>query len=437
MKRSRWAGLAAALSVGAAILPLTGGAAQEDPQATEVGVTEDEIRIAVIADVDNAARPGLFKGSVDGIRAFAEFINERGGLAGRTLTVDFIDSRLSADEARNALVKACQEDFAIVGTTALFVNNIDPLVNCVDMAGNVTGLPDLPVVATEVDHQCSPVSYPALPNPLRCETRNDPKETYRINVGSFRYHLERNDDLHGVWLLPGDLQATVRAVLPLLGGAEKVGFEADDTFEASGLATQSEYTPYIQAIKDNDSTYATSVLDYKSTVFLRREAAIQGVTSVEVWDCFLQCYDRRLLEEGGTDVEREYVSVTFVPFEEAGKSKSLRNYLRYVGRDNADGFGAQAWVAGLLFGDVVDRIVEEDGPNGLTRGRFLEEIAQVHDFDADGIIGPVDVGRRQSNGCYAMLRVEDGEFVRLHPEKTATFDCDDDNVVDVKLDLYE
>ena len=39
------------------------------PKATEVGVTADEIRIAVEADVDNPFAPALFQGVVDGVRA--------------------------------------------------------------------------------------------------------------------------------------------------------------------------------------------------------------------------------------------------------------------------------------------------------------------------------------------------------------------------------
>ena len=56
--------------------------AQQQPAGGEIGVTADTIRIAVIADVDNAARPGLFQGSVDGVNAFAKFVNANGGLAG-------------------------------------------------------------------------------------------------------------------------------------------------------------------------------------------------------------------------------------------------------------------------------------------------------------------------------------------------------------------
>src|SRR5262249_60189882 len=92
----------------------------------------------------------------------AKFVNANGGLAGRRVQVDFIDSKLSSDEARNALVQACQQDFAIVGTTALFMNNIEPMTSCADKAGKVTGLPDVPVLQTEIGHQCPPISYPGI-----------------------------------------------------------------------------------------------------------------------------------------------------------------------------------------------------------------------------------------------------------------------------------
>ena len=44
---------------------------------------------------------------------------------------------------------------------------------------------------------------------------------------------------------------------------------------------------------------------------------MQGVNTVKVWDCALQCYDEKFLREGGADVEGQYASLSFVPFEEA------------------------------------------------------------------------------------------------------------------------
>jgi hypothetical protein len=158
---------------------------------------------------------------------------------------------------------------------------------------------------------------------------------------------------------------------------------------------------------------------------------------VLVWDCTLACYDQSFIDEGGQDVEDTYVTVTFVPFEEAKQNASIRNYLKYVGKNNADAFGAQAWAAGLFFRDVVDAVVAADGENGLTRAAFLAQAAEVHEFtadvDGDGMLPPTDVGGRKVSGCGAILQVRDGEFVRVSPKKKGTLDCGD--VVRVKVDL--
>ena len=102
MRRPRVAAFVAALviAVGLAGVGTTAGAQSSDetPQATDVGITEDEIHIAVIADVDNAIVPNLFKGSKDAVEGFAKYINSKaggGGLAGRKLVVDFYDSKLN------------------------------------------------------------------------------------------------------------------------------------------------------------------------------------------------------------------------------------------------------------------------------------------------------------------------------------------------------
>ena len=114
------------------------------PKATEIGVTATEIRIAVEADVDNPFAPGLFQGVVDGVRSAAKYLNSKsggGGIGGRKLVVDFIDSKLNGNEARNGVITACQNDFAMVGTAALFLPSVDDLVGCADKAGAATGSP--------------------------------------------------------------------------------------------------------------------------------------------------------------------------------------------------------------------------------------------------------------------------------------------------------
>ena len=423
----RWVVLVGAFGLVGALLPTAAAARpqQQQPAGGEIGVTADTIRIAVIADVDNPARPGLFQGSVNGVRAFAKFVNEHGGLAGgRKVQVDFIDSHLSSDEARNALVQACQEDFAIVGTTALFMNNIEPMTSCVDQAGKATGLPDVPVLQTEIAHQCSPISFPVIVVGLDCATKDAAEKKVTVSAGPPKYFTKRNKGLHGPFLLAGDLKSTVNSGLPVVKVNTDYGIKSEGEPKVSGLSPQAAYTPIVQDMKAKGSTYAQNLVDYKADVFLRKEAQTQGVNTVKVWDCALQCYDRRLIEEGGSAVEGQYVSLFFVPFEDAKQNKSVNNYLQNVGgKDNADGFGAQAWTAGLFFRDVVNNVAKADGNNGLTRARFLEEAAKVHNFTADGMLGPTDVGGRKVSGCGVILQVKGGKFVRVTPSKKGTVDC--------------
>jgi Periplasmic binding protein len=443
VKRSLWAVLAVAVGVGTGLLPASAGAAPQQAESPEsdIGITSTTIRIAVIADVDNAVRPGLFRGVVDGMRAYEKYQNGKGGkLAGRNVQVDFIDSKLSADEARNAIIRACQEDFAIVGTTALFLNNVEPMQTCVDKAGQVTGLPDVPTLQTEVAHQCSPVSFPVIVGALDCTTKDQHPQTYSARVGQALYFKKKNKDLHGVWVIPGDLQSTVNSTTPVAKGEQKVGIKADeDLRKVSGLATQSDYTPVAQAIKQSNSTYAESISDYKSSVFMRKEAKIQGVNSIKVWGCALQCYDAKFLSEGGADVDGHYASLFFVPFEEAKQNKSVNAFLTAIGgKDKADGFSAQAWTAGLFFRDVVTKVVEKNGNNGLTRARFLEEARNIHDFTAavggQGMLGPTDVGGHKLNGCFVLTQVKGGKYVRVFPKEKGTLNCDKKNVVTLQLD---
>jgi hypothetical protein len=239
---------------------------------------------------------------------------------------------------------------------------------------------------------------------------------------------------------PAESQSAKNTQVPIFTAQGEQGIEMAYEQDVSALATQSEYTPIAAAIAQQSLTYAKSGLDYTSTVKLRKEATLQSVTSVEVWDCSLQCYDAGLIEDGGPDVEDQYVYMNFLPFlgpnAEDEKSEMLATFLEYV--DEPDGFAIQAWAAGLFFRDVVNAIVEESGVNGLTRAAFLEQAANIHDFTAeikgDAMIGPTDVGGHVLNGCFVLMQVKGGKYVRVTPKEKGTFNCDRRNLTTVQLD---
>jgi len=60
---------------------------------------------------------------------------------------------------------------------------------------------------------------------------------------------------------------------------------------------------------------------------------------------------------------------------------------------------------------------------------------KIHTFDADGMIGPVDLAGRKTTACHVLTRVKNGQFVRVEPTKPGTFDCNRKYVITRKLDL--
>jgi ABC-type branched-subunit amino acid transport system substrate-binding protein len=394
--------------------------------ASDVGITPTDINVTVLADVDNAARPGLFRGSWNGVQAWADYMNSQGGLGCRHINVKKVDSHLNGDQAKAAVAQACTDSFAMVGTTALFLSDVSPMNTCKDKAGAATGLPDLAELQTEAVQQCSPVSFAALPTSSACPYGGKGPRQFKVGYTQYDYYLNNvSKDLHGVFAIPKDVQSTIASSMPIFRAENQMGIKSDFEKGMSGLDDQTKYTPLVQQIKQHNSNYARNGLDYTGTLLERKEAAAQGVNDqVKVWDCSVQCYDKRLLT-GGSAVEGQYVWLNFLPLEDP---KGTNPYLdAFLQNDKQpDGFGLEAFIAGLAFTRAVNDTIaaHNNDPNSLTRANLLTAIKNIHDFDAGGLIPKEDLGNKQGSTCLVGMQVQGGKFVRIDPKTPGQFDCD-------------
>jgi hypothetical protein len=392
-------------------------------QGSDVGVSPTTITVTVVADTGSPLRPGLFQGSVDAVKAWGDYINATGGLACRKVVVKAADSNLTENDAENAVTTACTDSFSLVGTTALFLDNMKPVEGCKDKAGQPVGIPDLAVIQTFAAEQCSKVSFAALPFGASCPYSGSGPRTFHQSTVTEAYYLAKygKTALHGVYLVPSDLPSTIASSTPLFQGDIQMGIKQDAQFGISSLAGQSGYTAMVTALKTNNSTFARDGSDYVSNVFFRKEAQVQGVSSVKVWDCSLQCYDSRLISTGGSAVEGQYTWLSFLPFEDKGHNDELDNFLQYDKKPDA--FGAQAWVSGQIFATAVKSIVAKSGPNGLTRSALLTAVRGLTNFDDNGFIAPTNVGGQVGSLCLIGMQVKDGQFTRVDPVEPGKFDC--------------
>jgi hypothetical protein len=434
--------------VGGLIAPLSAQAQGAAPPSSEKGVTDTEITVTVVASVDNGVFPGLFQGNHDGVDAWADFINnsckpKNTCVAGRKIVVKHVDSKLSGDEARAGFRQACDDSFALIGTGVLLLQNFDDIVQCTDGAGAATGLPDFALTVTEPNEQCSGVTFAVNPASLQCDTKDEHPQTYLGNAGASDYYEKKFGKLKGAFIFPSPSESpsAKNAQVPNFDAQEEFGITNVFQQDVSALAPQSAYTSVVGGIRDSGATYARSGLAFNSTVALRKEAATQGV-DVKVWDCSLQCYDPKFVApENVTAIEDEYVYFPFLPFlgktSEASSNTMLKNFIKYINKNDLklDGFAIQAFATGLFFTEAVEAATE--GGAELTRKGLLAAAANIHEFDAEGMVAPTDVGAKKPSGCYVLTQVKDGEFVRVFPKKKGTIYCNEKNSVSLKLDLLQ
>jgi hypothetical protein len=427
-----------------AVVPAAAQSSSEKPQAIEVGVTANEIHIAVIADVDNAAAPGLFKGAVDGVKAGAAFLNSKaggGGLAGRKVVVDFYDSMLNPNQARNGTIQACQNDLAMVGTSALFLTQVDDITNCADKSGQAIGIPDLSAVTTGVPESCMPMAFPAYGTAIKCDTVNANPQSYFGNQGPAKWELSQHkNDLHGVTVVGNDTKDAARGGTILGLTAQHAGIKDDfgnPVVSVSGRDPQSVFTPIVQKMKDNKSNWTLNVGAANQALLIRNEATLQGIDPKSVlWEC-ASCYGNSLITQNAQTFEGEYQFLGFLPFEEASVNKTLAAFLKYdkqVG-GTPDQFGAYAFAGTIAFRDAVNAAVKAHGVNGITRTNLIAAIKGLTNFDADGMLGTRSFKTGQTTSCFLMVKFTNGKWVRQYPSKKGTFDCKPSNGVTITANL--
>ena len=398
----------------------------EPPEATEIGVTEDTITVLVMADVGSPLAPGLFQGSIDGTKAWVDYVNANGGLACRQIELIEHDSQIRPDLTTNGFLIACEEALALVGSTALFVTDVTALNSCEDGEGNEIGIPDIPERVVESSHACSPNAF-AVTN-AECPFEGWPRTFFNV-MGPHRWLLDEAGgpgSYNGVFLIASDLASAINSGMPSIRAHMEFGVTNDGEFDVSGAATQAEYGQYLERMREADSNYAYTGSNDQSMLKWKREAVAQGMDLDSItWVCSLACYTSDFVEDevsNGT-----YLWMQFLPYEEADANEELATFVENIGQETPAAWSAGAWAAGRLFEQAINNIVEEDGVNGITRQALFEQLRATESYDVNGWYSPFNFTTKINAPCYVLLQVQNQEFVRVFPEERGTFNCSPDN----------
>jgi ABC-type branched-subunit amino acid transport system substrate-binding protein len=370
--------------------------------ATDVGVTDDEITIGVVADLTGVV-PGLFKAAPDAVKAHAAMVNDRGGIHGRRLVVKVYDTATNDNGNRLAYEEACPEVFASVGSESAFdTGGYEAIAAC--------GFPHLPGFTTDDEVDELPFVFPRTTAGF-------------VNVGAARWLAEEFPEaVRSAAIVFGNIPVTERSARQVVEARSSVGWEFVHQQPAGAL--ESNYTPIALDLKNRGIQALTWVFDVNNIVRLQRALREQG-HSLVIADVTTQGYSQDYLEAVGPAGEGSYVPLTHVLLEEADRIPALSEYLEWLEEvapgEEPTSNGLQAWVRAALFVEAATAV----GPE-LTRDALLRELDTITGFDAGGLIPPIDVGDPvPTQACFVLAQVRDGGYERVFPDEGFHCSADD------------
>jgi hypothetical protein len=272
-------------------------------------------------------------------------------------------------------------------------------------------------------------------NPAYCATAKAANPSDTAQVGDYKWFVKQYPGLHGMWIYNTDLPTARITQVPVYRAGVEQGIKLDGNgfYEAAGTDPQSAMIPVVQAAKQFSSTFVGDGVTPPNVVLLRKEAQLQGLNSVKVWDCTSGCYANYFLTTGGSVVNGTYQTMTTLPFfTEYQQSASLSGLVKQLGGiNNLDSNALASYIEALLFQDAVNKAIANCGT--LTRASLFNVLkTQETSFNADGIIGATNVSQHQLSPCFMIVQVQNGQFQRVYPTKSGTFDCTPSNLTTIK-----
>lgn len=395
------------------------------PFEGEPGISADRIRLGVIVDISgNPVDDQMSISAAQAVEAWATDLNNGGGLVGREVVVERIEtSPLLADHAE-AINIACNRDFfALVGSVALFDGDgVDQLES------PECAIPDFPAVVNSQERLES-----------RVTTVSNPVTNNLWLAGSERWLAEsRPDDAAAAASIVLDFPVTLINGERMIEAAERQGYEF---VHRAQIAFGTDFVSEAAALGDSGATLLTWRSDGSRLVGLLGQLSAQEIDRPAVIDCGQACYSDTWVEAAGSDGDGVSVWLPTVPLEELDTSTELTRYFFLLSGLEEEAVptstGIAAWASALLFEEAVTIAVgtgtPDFDPNAITRARVVAAADSITEWDARGLHGTSNPGQNTPSACFVLMTLTDGQWERTHPTRRGELDCSADNLVNLTI----
>jgi ABC-type branched-subunit amino acid transport system substrate-binding protein len=365
------------------------------------GITAKTVTVGSISDISSPV-PGLFEGANVGTEAYFAYINSLGGVNGRKLILNGMDSAFSPGKVTNETQSIATNDFAIVGGFSLLDGAEQPVVD-----------------ANKV---------PMVAQALTPSIFNDP------NVYS-AVPMVANGGIAGPFKWLKSKYPAAAKALGLIGDnatASVIAVENTDRALTQSLG----YTwLYSRDATFTETTFLSDIIKMKSAgVKLVFEPTVTGNLVNTIAQEMKQQNLNALLVSGVNAYEKD-----FTPGSAGNGTLIYGVYSLYRGEDakvvpavatfdkwaqkvdpstQLDIYTLDAWINAQLFVQAL----KAAGPNP-TRASLETQLNKITSFDAGGLMSPQNPAQKIPGQCWLAAKYENGTWQRIKPDPKTGFVC--------------
>ncbi|OHV40390.1 amino acid-binding protein [Parafrankia soli] len=349
------------------------------------GVTADRVKIGFIYS-DSGPGSSVLSFARAGVDARIGLANDTGGVNGRRLVYDWRDDGSSPSENAHVTEELVQDKsvFGLISATAAAGGSLDSL--------SAHGIP-----------------ITGLANPAWVKYSNLFAYMYDVSPAVTARYIQAGGGTKAAFVMTGSPDFTVQAIERFKAAFAAVGVSTTETISyASGVDSP------IQVARQIVNSGADSIVAFTAPEDLVEILQATGTAGPNFFNTVVSVtgYDRTVLRTFGPQLAGVSFSVNFHPFE--SQNVAMDQYRNAMARFAPESTEPEQQFAlyGYLYADLFIRGLELAG-DCPTREGFIESLRKVTDYDAGGLIDPVDLNanRTQPLQCNA--------FVRINPAGTA------------------
>src|SRR4051794_25343634 len=403
-RRTRGAALIVSAGVLAAACSSGGSSSTSSGGGEAPGVTADTITVGTVADLSGVV-PGLFAGAVNGTKAYADYINSKGGVNGKKIVVS------SADTGTNC-IGAKQAAQQLTGKVLAFVGSFSVFDAC---SGAIWQKSGDPVFMLPITQQVKdlPNLYSPSPSPAGFYT-GPAKYLSSKHPGA----IQKLAMLH-----PGQAGSSYQQ---LRGMYESLGGKV--VYERTIAPTESNYIGDIVAMRKKGVQWLDITTADYGTIIRVAQAAAQQHWKPQIWTA-APAYDPRVPQQhtfGLLSSEGVLMPQNFAAYqgEDASVIPEVALFNQWYKQESKgtlpDLFAMYGWTSMALFVQSLQAITGSPTQSGL-----LDAVKQQHSFSDNGMLPTADVGGKQPPKCWLLVAAESNTFARQPPSPTnGKFICD-------------